>query len=265
MIKQEYVAKGREKITWTRDFMIEQDMIISRVLIALYENEMIREKLVFRGGTALNKLFLKPPARYSEDIDFVQLSPEKIGEVSKAIRRSLLWLEEASGLGSPEYSLKKYGLKYYYKFTNVEGAKSKLKIEINTREHFYVDPLQEVPFSFRSDWWIGSSSIVSYSLEELMGTKLRALYQRRKGRDLFDTYYVLSQGWVDIAKVIRIFHTYNERNGIKITQRMFYKNMEEKQSKKDFRQDIVALLPVDTNYSFDTAFNFVMSEVATFI
>ena len=49
---------------------IEQDLMISRALVDLYD------ALVFRGGTVLNKLFVNPSAKYSEDIDFVQRKSE---------------------------------------------------------------------------------------------------------------------------------------------------------------------------------------------
>jgi predicted nucleotidyltransferase component of viral defense system len=60
------------------------------------------------------------------------------------------------------------------------------RTEINTREHFTVYGIERVPFSVSSRWFEGVCEIPSYALDELLGTKLRALYQRRKGRDLED-------------------------------------------------------------------------------
>ena len=98
-----------------------------------------------------------------------------------------------------------------------------------------------------------------------MGTKLRAVYQRRKGRDLFDVSHVFIGGLADLEKVVHIFHRYNEFNGTKITRKMFQQNMEGKQHNIDFRQDISALLPPDTDYSFDKAYDFFMREVLPLI
>ena len=64
----------------------------------------------------------------------------------------------------------------------------RLKIEINTREHFTVLGLKEIPYKVENGWFSGECSLTGYELEELLGTKMRALYQRRKGRDLFDLY-----------------------------------------------------------------------------
>ena len=69
---------------------------------------------------------------------------------------------------------------------------AKLKIGINTTEHFQVLPLRSEEFKMQSDWWSGNAKIATYEIDELMATKLRALYQRRKGRDLFDLWLVMN-------------------------------------------------------------------------
>jgi predicted nucleotidyltransferase component of viral defense system len=73
-----------------------------------------------------------------------------------------------------------------YKYEAANKIPAKLKIEINTIEHFQVLPLKTVPFVLESDWVNGKADIITYELEELMSTKLRALYQGRKGLDLLD-------------------------------------------------------------------------------
>jgi len=72
MIPENFIEHWRNSVKWRTLPQIEQDLAISRALVDLYNEPYIKDALVFRGGTALNKLFLKPPARYSEDIDFVQ-------------------------------------------------------------------------------------------------------------------------------------------------------------------------------------------------
>lgn len=52
----------------------------------------------------------------------------------------------------------------------------KLKIEINTREHFSVFGYKTIVHELKSDWYNRSSEIITYSIEELLSTKLRALY-----------------------------------------------------------------------------------------
>ena len=72
-------------------------------------------------------------------------------------------------------------------------AELKLKVEINTREHERLFGIRAYPFAVDSDWYQGKTEIASFEPEELFGTKLRALLQRRKNRDLFDLHHGLNQ------------------------------------------------------------------------
>ena len=259
MIAKKLIDNEKGTLPWKKSFMVEQDMIISRALVSLYNNPTVSQNLIFRGGTALNKLYLKPASRYSEDIDLVLVKEQPVGFLMDAIKDSLEWI------GKPKTKRDKWGFKVIYPFENVGGGKSKLKIETNSRENFNYLPLKEINFSTDSNWFSGSTTVMTYAMEELMGTKLRAVYQRRKGRDLFDAWHVFSKGLADIKKVVPIFHAYNEYNSVKITKKMFQKNMETKKNNEDFRRDIRDLLPVGTDYSFDKAYDFFMREVVPLI
>ena len=86
MIPRDYITSWRAKVPWVQDFQVEQDLVISRALVEIYSKRDLSAALAFRGGTALHKLHMKPPARYSEDIDLVQvqagaISVEKIKEM----------------------------------------------------------------------------------------------------------------------------------------------------------------------------------------
>lgn len=256
MIPEGFINEWRSVIEWQMSEQIEQDLIISRALIDLYNNEHVKNALVFRGGTALNKLFLKPPSRYSEDIDFVQLRAAPIGPTIDAIKDMLNpWL------GEPKRKLTQRSAKLIYKYQSVTGDMSKLKIEINTTEHFQVLPLKIIPFNVESRWYSGVADIVTYDINELMATKLRALYQRRKGRDLFDMWYVMTQGLIDLNRVFDIFHQYCIYNNMKITRDAFLENLELKKHHRDFHIDMRALLPAELNWNFDEAYQYVIDNL----
>ena len=108
--------------------------------------------LIFRGGTALNKLYINPPARYSEDIDLVQIKSEPIGKTIDAIRSVL-----DSWLGKPNRKLTERSAKLVYKFEAIDRTTAKLKIEINTTEHFHVQKPKTVSFSMDSEWFSGTT------------------------------------------------------------------------------------------------------------
>ncbi len=256
MIPEVFIENWRKTIPWQMTEQIEQDLIISRALVDLYNDPHVKDALVFRGGTALNKLFINPPARYSEDIDFVQKNAVPIGQTIDAIRTLLKpWL------GEPKRKITQRSAKLTYKYDSFNNIPAKLKIEINTTEHFQVLPLKTVPLSMDSDWFKGTADIITYELDELMATKLRALYQRRKGRDLFDVWYVADRSLINLNRVFDIFSQYCSYNGVKITREEFLKNLELKKDHRDFNMDMRILLPSKLNWNFDEAYQFVVNSV----
>ena len=256
MIPENFIEQWRQHVKWQTPAQVEQDLIISRALTDLYNDPHVSEALVFRGGTALNKLFLKTPYRYSEDIDFVQKRPDPIGQTIDAIRKLLKpWM------GDPKWKITQRGAKLIYKYESANQVPAKLKIEINTTEHFQVLPLKTVPFSTNSEWFKGNADIITYEIDELMATKLRALYQRRKGRDLFDVWYAVDRKLINLDKVFDIFFEYNAYNNVKISGEDFIKNIELKKNHRDFNMDMRVLLPSKLHWNFDEAYQFVVDNV----
>ena len=72
MIPQTSIIEWRNIAPWKTVGMVEQDLIISRLIVDIYNDSLLSKKVAFRGGTALHKLYLQPAKRYSEDIDNVQ-------------------------------------------------------------------------------------------------------------------------------------------------------------------------------------------------
>lgn len=256
MIPDNFIELWRKKVHWQNLAQIEQDLIICRALVDLYNNPHICEALVFRGGTALNKLFLNPPARYSEDIDLVQKNAEPIGQTINAIKEVLKpWL------GEPKRKITQRSAKLIYKYQAINNLPAKLKIEINTTEHFQVLELRKEEFSVQSDWWSGNANIITYEIDELIATKLRALYQRRKGRDLFDLWYVCKNNLVNLDRMFQVFSQYCAKDDSHFSKDDFLKNLELKRDKEDFQSDMYALLPVNLKWDFDEAYQFVIENI----
>ena len=116
-------------------------------------------------------------------------------------------------------------------------------------------------YSVDSEWFQGAAHVMAYQLEELMGTKLRALYQRRKGRDLFDLWYVLEKNLVKAESVISIFERYCQHNKDIITRAMFEKNFYLKKKHNDFISDMEPLLTHEVNWNFERAIFVVEREI----
>lgn len=240
MIPKLHLDSWRTFAPWRLNAQIEQDLVISRALVSIFSDPYLQASLGFRGGTALHKLFFSPPVRYSEDIDLVQLNQEPIGKILTRLHEVLdPWL------GKPKYKQGQGRVTFFYRFESELPPVTplKLKIEINTREHFSVLQLKTHEFEVDSLWFKGKAGVHVYQLEELLGTKLRALYQRRKGRDLFDLVAshntVLSPNW---AQVIECFNIYMEKEGKKVTKAEFEENIHYKLLNPFFLNDIGPLL-----------------------
>ncbi len=239
MIPRDYITEWRASAPWIQDSQVEQDLVISRALVDIFTHPLLSKSLAFRGGTALYKMHIKPAARYSEDIDLVQVTAEPIGPVLEALREKLdHWL------GSPTWKQNEGRVTLNYRFASEDmpPLNLRLKIEINSREHFSVFGYTQIPFVVSSRWHSGTAAITTYELDELLGTKLRALYQRRKGRDLFDLAVALENPAVDPARIISAFSEYVEREGNRITRALFEKNLTAKLASPQFTADITPLL-----------------------
>ena len=116
-------------------------------------------------------------------------------------------------------------------------------------------------FSIDSEWFTGTTQTLTYELEELIATKLRALYQRRKGRDLFDLWLVLKQNLIDISKVISIFKKYCTHNNQIITRDLFEQNLTLKRNHRDFAVDIKPLLTQEVHWNVDEAFELIHKKI----
>lgn len=135
MIPKAMIAEWREFAPWVEDEQVEQDLVLSQVLVELFSNKVIRENLAFRGGTALFKLFILPAARYSEDLDFVQIKAGPIGDVVDIIRNIV---DPILGKPRRNFNHGRATLLYSFLSESTPSIQIRLKIEINTREHFSV-------------------------------------------------------------------------------------------------------------------------------
>jgi predicted nucleotidyltransferase component of viral defense system len=201
MLPRDEVLAWREMAPWADEGDVEQDLIITRALFDIFGDPWLSERLAFRGGTALHRLYLQPPARYSEDIDLVQRIPEPIGPTFDRLRKRLSWIGKASSdVGMHP--------KLLFRFETGTGVRRKLKVEINTREHF--GAVIPCSYAVETPVYSAATTISTYSLNELLGTKLRALYQRSKGRDLFDLWWARGHDDIDAEAIGGHFRRYME-------------------------------------------------------
>ncbi len=262
MIPYDFITEWRSQAPWVSDLQVEQDLVISRALVEIFSRPVIMEGLAFRGGTALYKLHLRPPARYSEDIDLVQVAAGPIGPVLQEVRSALdPWL------GEPRWKRGegRVTLVYRYDSEGPPAVRMKLKVEINTREHFAVFGRLSQRLEVASRWFSGSADIPGFDLDELLTTKLRALYQRKKGRDLFDLALALRSAPVDPRRVVEAFSRYMSHEDVRVTRAEFERNLAQKRRDPIFTSDMTPLLASGHTWDPGSAFESVYDRLVALL
>ena len=241
MIPAQNIVAWGNVVPWADQRQVEQDLIISRALVEIFSDQMLRDALRFRGGTALNKLHFPAPLRYSEDIDLVRTSAGPIGPILDQLRVVLKpWLGRARFVQSrvaPKF-------RFRVEAEDGSGVPIRLKIEINTGEIEAFDEPATLPLEIENPWFSGEAAISTFSREEMLATKLRALLQRNKGRDLYDLAHALEifEG-LDNDRIVEMFGRYLSRSGEVISRTQAEERMFAKLANPRFLLDIRPLLP----------------------
>lgn len=237
MIARAHITAWAAAAPWPFEYQIEQDLLLSRLMIEIAQHPLLGSELHMRGGTCLHKLVLPAAQRYSEDLDYVRSTRSGVGPIIDAIRE----LAEQVGL---DVVARERARGMVHVILEIESAVSatplRVKVEINVEETTpLIDPIQ-IEHAVDSQWWSGSAPVATFALEELMGTKLRALYQRSKGRDIFDLWHVLATQDVDDNLIVDALHHYMGDDAFTYPQ--LRQNLLAKIADPDFRTDLEGLL-----------------------
>lgn len=161
-----------------------------------------------------------------------------------------------------EQSLHNNSLIYRFESEIPPVINMRLKIEINTREHFSVLGSKEVDFMVKSTWFNGECKLTTYQIEELFGTKFRALYQRKKSRDLFDIYWAYKHHEINTEQLLQCYTQYMKFVVDHLpTRKMFLENIEEKMKDEEFGNDIHMILRPGIDYNNETAFDLIKKNL----
>jgi predicted nucleotidyltransferase component of viral defense system len=214
------VIAHQSVVPWPSQIQVEQDLLLCRAMVALFDDSFLQKQIAMRGGTLLHKIHLAPPSRYSEDIDLVVVGERPEGHIRKALHRVLDAL-----LGTPQHAV--WGdlrlairntvkpsrvLRVTYAIPSLmePGTNLEIVVEANVTERKPHRPLITNSFEFPFRDSAVRAEINGYDIHEMLGTKLRALFQRRRGRDLFDLYWALTlaKPAVNPAQIIESFQHY---------------------------------------------------------
>ncbi|MCL2424653.1 MAG: nucleotidyl transferase AbiEii/AbiGii toxin family protein [Micrococcales bacterium] len=233
MIPRRHLAAWALTHPWPSPAQIEQDLLLTRAICEIANHPLLGEELMFRGGTAMHKLHLPEPLRYSEDLDYVRRTAGAIGPVLTALRAL------GDGLGFQTASRVGAHPKVLWRTSSDDGVPMRIKIEINTQERSPALPLICLPLAPDTTWWSGSAQVLTFQAAEMVATKIRALFQRSKGRDLFDLWLALTQMNLAPDAILAAFGPYHPEG---MTARVAITNLERKVADHQFRTDLDLLL-----------------------
>lgn len=272
-ITRQDILAHQAMVPWAAQHQVEQDLLLCRAMVALFDDKFLSAQIAMRGGTLLHKVHLAPPARYSEDIDLVVVGTRPPDHIRRAIRRVL-----TNVLGAPKASVwdtlalairntvkPSRVLRMTYAMRSIIEPNRALGIviEANVTERKPHRDVVELPFSFPFRDKPVQTRIKGFDIHEMLGTKMRAMFQRKRGRDLFDLYWALTKSPtpVDPAAIIASFEHYLKQEGTKAGRSEFIGILDNHLKDRGFCSDMQPLLRTDIHYDPQAAGKYVKTHL----
>ena len=264
-------------VPWAAQYQVEQDLLLCRAMVALFDDNFLSSQIAMRGGTLLHKVHLAPAARYSEDIDLVVVGTRPADHIRRAIRRVL-----SDVLGTPKASVwdtlalairntvkPSRVLRMTYSARSIIEPNRTLEIvvEANVTERKPHRAVVEMPFSFPFRDKAVQTRIKGFDIHEMLGTKMRAMFQRKRGRDLFDLYWALTKSptRVDPAAIIASFEHYLKQEGTKAGRAEFIGILDDDLKDRGFCSDTEPLLRSGITYNPQLAGRYVKANLLSLL
>jgi len=276
-ITRQDILAHQAVVPWAAQYQVEQDLLLCRAMAALFDDAFLSGQIAMRGGTLLHKAHLAPASRYSEDIDLVVVGTRPEDHVRRAIRRVL-----TDVLGEPKTSVwdtlklalrnavqPSRVLRMTYSLPSIiePGRMLDIVIEANVTERKPHRAVVEIPFSFPFRDKPVQTRIKGYDIHEMLGTKTRAMFQRKRGRDLFDLYWALTKSAkpVDPAAIIESFQHYMKQEGTTAGRAEFVGILEAHLKDRGFCSDMELLLRHGITYDPQTAGSYVKTHLLSLL
>lgn len=256
------ILAHQSEVPWPNLRQVEQDLLLCRAMTAIFNDNFLKDRVAMRGGTLLHKVHLAPASRYSEDIDLVVTGDRPDDHISKAIRRVL-----QNTLGKPSNSIwdsvklavrnavkPSKVLRMTYRVPSIadpSGNPLEIVIEANATERNSYRPVTPLQFNYKFRGQSVSSEVNGFEIHEMLGTKMRALFQRKRGRDLFDLYWALttSSTPVNPIEIIESFQYYMDQEGTVAGRDEFVGILRGHLSDRGFLNDMNPLLRTGIYYA----------------
>jgi predicted nucleotidyltransferase component of viral defense system len=187
---------------WSLDVgVIEKDYLLGWLLAGIANHDALSRTWVFKGGTCLRKCYYET-FRFSEDLDFtiVDGGPEEPDELKRIFVEIAEWVREESGIelivddSSFRRRMNRRGRptvegRVAYRGPSGQSSLPKVKLDLTSDEVLAERPVIRLIGHPYSDS-LRVQGVLSYSITELFGEKLRALAERCRPRDLYDVVHM---------------------------------------------------------------------------
>jgi predicted nucleotidyltransferase component of viral defense system len=269
--QKEIIEIAEQKRLQTK--IIDKDWVLGHFLNAMYSFDDVRQNFVFKGGTALKKCYF-PDYRFSEDLDFTLLdknfviNDSFIKEIIKiaTLQSGIQFYFQKQKLQKSEDEEQGYEIKIKYWGADHKPNQQPLppsrwqtaiKLDISFSENIFARPEQKQIFHGYSDRTKISEIILVYSLNEIMGEKLRSLIQRNRPRDIYDIDYLskhLPQENFPLIKEI-LYSKAKDKNITISGVSDFVNNKKERSNKRAWQSSLGEHLPVGKLPDFDKVYS----------
>jgi predicted nucleotidyltransferase component of viral defense system len=235
----------------------ELDYRLVKALEALYSDAFLSERLCMKGGTAINKLFLGATSRLSVDLDFNHLgSKEEVLKEKRAVRELIVDVLKKQDNSYDVHYERPYGLtRIKARYKTVGGPVQNFKIEISHVERFPILP----PLKKEIKTPDGLANVLTYTLEELTSTKLRAMLERFKGRDIYDLYFI-SQLKSDTTVVRKMFLYYFYKSRKVFNPKVHYKAIQKRYESRNYVDDVTDFVKPTVTFNLREAAKDVIAQ-----
>lgn len=199
--KQEILERAKE---WNlRPEVVEKDYVLGWILAASSSHPVVRESWVLKGGTCVKKCFFET-YRFSEDLDYTLLPDAPYDEESivSTLRELAELTENLSGIrfSQDQFNVKlrrdKFGRATFEGRLGYQGPLAvpgwpRILFDITRHEPVILATARRAVLHPYSDSLPRDIGVQTYSFEELLAEKTRALFERTRPRDLYDVAYIL--------------------------------------------------------------------------
>lgn len=207
--RQDILERARE---WQlRADVVEKDYMLGWLLAAIAQHDETSEHWVLKGGTCVKKCFFET-YRFSEDLDF-SLLPDavySVDELREILREVTALASELSGIEFSADALMvrerhdKLGRQTFEGKVGYRGPLAapgwpRVLFDLTQHEPVIDEPVLRRVLHPYPDGLPENTLVQTYSLEELIAEKTRALFERSRPRDLYDIVYILGDDSHGIA------------------------------------------------------------------